>query len=155
MIKHSNRIKVKANSAAIPASLAPSVVDADEVLPELLGDGGALLGDHGLLVHADQDGLVGLHDVHTTEKMVKLLHCRSILLQPLPSSLLSSHDSVCTGQEHVLDASDGDPGHGEHVHVAVVGGDLLQLVHGGTESSGRCPDVSIMTTDDRLLDFLE
>ena len=45
-----------------------SVVDTDEVLPELLSDGGALLGDHGLLVHADQDGLVRLHDVHTTDK---------------------------------------------------------------------------------------
>lgn len=78
MIKHSNRIKVKANSAAIPA-MAPSVVDTDEVLPELLGDGGALLGDHGLLVHADQDGLVGLHDVHTTDKINQVTSLSDII----------------------------------------------------------------------------
>ena len=73
----------------------------------------------------------------------------------LPCSLLSSHDSIRTGQEHVLGSTDCDARHREHVHVAVVGGNLLQLVHGGIESSGRSPDVTIMTTDDRLLDFLE
>ena len=59
------------------------------------------------------------------------------------------------GQKHVLDTADCDARHREHVHVAVVGSNLLQLVHGGVKSSGRCPDVAIVTADNRLLDFLE
>lgn len=39
------------------------VTNTDQVLPKLLGDGGALLGHGGLLVDGDDDGLHGLHDV--------------------------------------------------------------------------------------------
>lgn len=78
--------------------MAPSVVDTDEVLPELLGDGGALLGDHGLLVHADQDGLVGLHDVHTTDQnkssyFTIRFYCFNFYLVPFfPLMTLSAQD---------------------------------------------------------------
>ena len=77
------------------------------------------------------------------------------MFQLLPCSLLSPHDSILAGQEHVLDSADCDARHREHVHVAVVGSNLLQLVHSGVKSSRRCPNIAIMTADNRLLDFLE
>ena len=79
-LEHSKKAlyRIKAETLSLLGAGSRSlelVVDADQVLAQLLGDGGALLGHHGLLVHADQDGLVGLHDVHTTDIMITLLYC--------------------------------------------------------------------------------
>ena len=67
-LEHSKKAlyRIKAETLSLLGAGSRSlelVVDADQVLAQLLGDGGALLGHHGLLVHADQDGLVGLHDM--------------------------------------------------------------------------------------------
>lgn len=52
-------------------------------------------------------------------------------------------------------SSDGESGHGEDAHVAVVGGDGLELLHGGPEAGGGCPDVAVMAADYSFLHFLQ
>ena len=53
------------------------VADTDQILAELLGDGGALLGHGGLLVDGDDDCLHRLHDVHSAEMRTILNACLS------------------------------------------------------------------------------
>ena len=60
-----------------------SVTHRDEVVAELLGDHGALLGGHGLGVRGDDDGLDRLDEVQA------------------PRALLGSHHLVVAGDVHV------------------------------------------------------
>ena len=46
-----------------------------EIVAQPLGDVGGFGGQHRIIVDSDQNGLVGLHDVHTTDNMITLLHC--------------------------------------------------------------------------------
>ena len=61
--KHHLKIDLKAEIIDGAGGMKMLVTNTDQVLPKLLGDGGALLGHGGLLVDGDDDGLHGLHDV--------------------------------------------------------------------------------------------
>jgi len=110
------------------------VSDGDEVLAELLRDGGGLLGDDGVLVQADDQSLRGLDGVHSRRAL------------PRPNDLFIRRE------EHVTNAADGDAAHGHLLGVAVLGQEDLKLVNGHVESCAGGPDVSVVPADDCLLD---
>lgn len=65
-------------------------------------------------------------------------------------SLLSSEDLVVSGEIHVPRASDSDALHGEHVRLAEVGGNGLQLGGAGSEACRGGPGVAVVAADDGL-----
>ena len=64
--------------------------------------------------------------------------------------LLTAQDLVVTGEVHVLLPSNGHSSHGQHVHLAEVGGDGLELSGGGSEAGGGGPGIAIMAANNSL-----
>ena len=92
-----------------------------------------LLGHDGFVVDRHDVGLDSLHHVDSA------------------GSLLSSEDLVVSGEIHVPRASDSDALHGEHVRLAEVGGNGLQLGGGGSEASRGGPGVAVVAANDGLV----
>lgn len=108
----------------------------NQVVAELLGDGGCLFRNDWVLIEADDEGLLSFDGVDSVR------------------SLLRSDYPVCGGEVHVPGAGDGDAALGKLVGVAVLRDQGLQLLWGDRESGGRCPDVSVVAANDGVLDHL-
>ena len=92
-----------------------------------------LLSHDWFVVDRDDVGMDSLHDVDSA------------------GSLLTAEDLVVPGEIHVPRASDSDALHGEHVRLAEVGGNGLQLGGGGSEASRGGPGVAVVAADDGLV----
>ena len=108
------------------------IVVLDQIISQLLDHGGALARLDVLVVHTDDDGLVGL-DTSTSG-----------------STLLSIDRAVVSANTHVLLAGDEDTAGEDSGGIVELGSELGTLTSGEVEASGDSPRVAVVAADDGL-----